>query len=157
MRLQIQSKIERVLIFDLEVQKNRTTISWLIINGWKELATINEGLIEQINHNGASAACKSLFNTCEGAFDVVLSPLTTLVDQMYEYLNLQTPVISVTKHEVIDSDAYKMRRGNHFETLYVLSRGCSALHAAVLIRDMYGSGTMPYHLQRVSERCRKTL
>lgn len=154
MRLQTHSKIERILVFDLERQHNRTIISWLIVNGWKELVPESEGLIEQVNLDDDDAALSALFSNCQGQFDTVLTPLSIHLDRIYELLKKQSLVITITTEEATSPFVQKIRRGSRFEPVYVTSRGCSNLHAAVLIRDMYGSETMPHLLQRVSERCR---
>jgi hypothetical protein len=62
-------------------------------------------------------------------------------------VGLEPPPDVVTSHII--------RRGDSLESVYVSAHVYTDLHAAVLVRDMYGSGTLPHLVQRVRNSCRE--
>lgn len=154
MRIQTNSKIERVLIFDLVAHEDRTVVAWLIVHGWKEIVPTEEGrlILPRMDRDGV--VLEELFSTCEGRFDAVISPAAYLATVNW-LLKGAVPSVSVELEPPHGIGSYMIRRGDALDPVYVSAHVYSELHAAVLVRDMYGSDTLPHLIQRARKRCRE--
>lgn len=89
-----------------------------------------------------------LFKTCDGRFDAVLCPAAYL-DSVNWLLEGRTPSVSVETTEPRGIPSRMIRRGDALEPVYVSAHVYTDLQAAILVRDMYGSGTLPHLVERV--------
>lgn len=146
--MQTNAKIERVLIFALVNHESGTTVSWLIVHGWKELVPAEQGrlILPPMDRDGALLG--ELFKVCEGRFDAVLCPAAYLGSVNW-LLENRIPSVSVECEPPRGISSYKICRGSSLEPVYVSAHVYTDIHAAVLVRDMYGPDRLPHLYQRV--------
>lgn len=150
------ARIERVVILDIDERKEVCVASWLIVHGWKELVPTEEGRIAFPSAKSAVLmSILGVLDACKGRFDAVLMGFPELVSRLSEQL-APIPVVGISTLEP-GVPSHPIRRGDSLDTVYVTASGYSHLHAAVLVRDMYGPGCLPHLYQRVQRLCRETL
>jgi hypothetical protein len=121
-RIQNNSKIERVLIFDLARRENRTIVCWLILHGWKEIVPKEEGrlTLPPMDRDGEQLA--ELFKACEGRFDAVICPVAYL-GAVNWLLQGRFPSVSVGLERLNVSRSRSVPRYLLMKSLNLLLRG----------------------------------